>query len=227
MDGKSPRHDETIRSCIFFLRTALHWACKRNHISIIRYLLARGADISIRTDIGENAKTLSSSKEALTLLGCPEEEHEIILKSKGHSNAAIMPHYLQNPPFPYQDIQEEPASKNGPVDTQTENKISSSTAIREATHITSERDITLHECSSTGMCPLLLKVRLSGIEELDFVEVEVMSLTYRALLEACAEELEVEVSQISKIRKLPDVLVRKDRDVERMNVGQNLEVVLI
>jgi hypothetical protein len=72
---------------------------------------------------------------------------------------------------------------------------------------------------------LVLKLRIHGSEESDFIEVELSSLTYQALLEACAEELEVGVSDITKIRKLPNILVRKDRDVQRLSNGQELEVV--
>ena len=58
------------------------------------------------------------------------------------------------------------------------------------------------------------------------MEVEVPSPTYPALLKACCEELEVQTSDVVKIRKLPNVWVRKDRDVQRMKEGQELEVVL-
>ena len=51
-------------------------------------------------------------------------------------------------------------------------------------------------------------------------------VTYQALLAACCEELEVGVSDVAKIRKLPNILIRKDRDVQRMKEGQELEVVL-
>ncbi len=75
-------------------------------------------------------------------------------------------------------------------------------------------------------CPLLIKIRVSGSGESDFYEVELASPTYDTLLKACAEEIEVESSLIVKIRKLPNILVRKDRDVQRLKEGQELEVVL-
>ena len=58
------------------------------------------------------------------------------------------------------------------------------------------------------------------------MEVEVRPVTYQALLAVCCEELEVGSGDVAKIRKLPNVLVRKDRDVQRMREGQELEVVL-
>ena len=81
--------------------------------------------------------------------------------------------------------------------------------------------------SSPQSPPLLLvKVRVNGSGESDFVEVEVAPPTYSALVSACCEELELAVSEVVKIRKLPNILVRKDRDVQRMKDGQELEVVL-
>jgi len=51
-------------------------------------------------------------------------------------------------------------------------------------------------------------------------------MTYPTLLRACCEELEISVSDVVKIRKLPNVWVRKDRDVQRMREGQELEIIL-
>ena len=51
-------------------------------------------------------------------------------------------------------------------------------------------------------------------------------VTYPSLIAACCEELEVASTDMVKIRKLPNVLIRKDRDVQRMKDGQELEVVL-
>ena len=73
---------------------------------------------------------------------------------------------------------------------------------------------------------LLVKVRVFESGETDFYEVEVPGPSYDSLLRSCAEELEVDISQIMKIRKLPNVLIRRDRDVLRLHEGQELEVVL-
>jgi hypothetical protein len=80
--------------------------------------------------------------------------------------------------------------------------------------------------SATPHSPLLVKVRVCGSGESDFVEAEVAPPTYPALVSACCEELDLATSDVAKIRKLPNVLVRKDRDVQRMRDGQELEVVM-
>ena len=74
---------------------------------------------------------------------------------------------------------------------------------------------------------LLVKLRVFQSGETDFYETEISGqLTYENLLKSCAEELEVQVSQVAKIRKLPNILIRRDRDVLRLQEGQELEVVL-
>ena len=80
--------------------------------------------------------------------------------------------------------------------------------------------------SSPHSSPLVVKVRVSGSGEPDFVEAEVAPPTYSALVSACCVELDLTTSDVAKVRKLPNVLVRKDRDVQRMRDGQELELVL-
>ena len=81
--------------------------------------------------------------------------------------------------------------------------------------------------SSASFQPIVVKVRESG--ERYFVEMELNEPTYTALLSACCEELELELEPSDKVRiyKLPDVLVRKNKDVGRLKDGQKLEVEVI
>lgn len=192
----------------YFSRTALHWACKRNHTHIMQYLIANGADVNIKTFNDETIANLATSEEALQLLGCPMEKKLMVDYC---SNLPIVPHYLKHPLFPYGDFsQHEPdikLNKAEPIVT-TKQQPESSNCVTQ-------------ECNS-----LLLKLRVQGSRESDFIEIEVPSLSYQSLLKSCAEELEVEVSRIAKVRKLPDVLIRNDRDVKRMRGGQEIEVIL-
>ena len=56
---------------------------------------------------------------------------------------------------------------------------------------------------------LLVKARVANSGEEDFIEVETDGLTYTGLLKAICGELEVPVNNVVKIRKLPNVLIRK------------------
>ncbi|XP_054614519.1 ankyrin repeat domain-containing protein 40 [Dunckerocampus dactyliophorus] len=77
---------------------------------------------------------------------------------------------------------------------------------------------------------LVLKVRIQNpnTRENDFIEVELdrQELTYRSLLRVCCRELDVSAEHVEKIRKLPNTMLRKDKDVARLQDFQELEVVL-
>ncbi|KAM9394082.1 ankyrin repeat domain-containing protein 40 [Pholidichthys leucotaenia] len=77
---------------------------------------------------------------------------------------------------------------------------------------------------------LVLKVRIQNpsARENDFIEVELdrQELTYRSLLRVCCRELDISADHVEKIRKLPNTLLRKDKDVARLQDFQELEVVL-
>jgi hypothetical protein len=71
---------------------------------------------------------------------------------------------------------------------------------------------------------ILLKIKRKGEE--DFYEVELAERTYSALTAAVTQELEIDDAKekIAKIRKLPNVLIRKDVDVARLENEQEIEV---
>lgn len=75
---------------------------------------------------------------------------------------------------------------------------------------------------------LVFKARLANSDDRDFIEVELDKnmLTYEALLNLLCAELGVERRLVHKIRKLPDTVVRKDKDVRRLVDFQALELVL-
>ena len=75
--------------------------------------------------------------------------------------------------------------------------------------------------TATESKPILVKVKV--VDDSDFSEVELTDRTFAGLEKAIRDELEVK-SAISKIRKLPNVLIKKDKDVERLVDGQELEV---
>lgn len=79
---------------------------------------------------------------------------------------------------------------------------------------------------STPVSELVLKVRVAGTE--DFFEVEMNSklLTYDELLNVCCKELNINKHQINKLRKLPNTIIRRDKDIKRLQPYQELEILL-
>lgn len=74
----------------------------------------------------------------------------------------------------------------------------------------------------------MLKVRIARTNDSDFIEVELKrnALTYQTLVEKCCEELEVDAKDVVKVRKLPNTVLRKDKDVQRLEDFQELELVV-
>ncbi|KAJ7315962.1 hypothetical protein JRQ81_002124 [Phrynocephalus forsythii] len=82
----------------------------------------------------------------------------------------------------------------------------------------------------TNMQELVLKVRVQNrtLKENDFIEIELdrQELTYKELLRVSCYELGVNPEHVEKIRKLPNTVLRKDKDVSRLQDFQELELVL-
>ncbi|KAF7247376.1 Ankyrin repeat domain-containing protein 40 [Varanus komodoensis] len=82
----------------------------------------------------------------------------------------------------------------------------------------------------SSMQELVLKVRVQNrtLKENDFIEIELdrQELTYKELLRVSCCELGVNPEHVEKIRKLPNTVLRKDKDVSRLQDFQELELVL-
>ncbi|XP_053157756.1 ankyrin repeat domain-containing protein 40-like [Hemicordylus capensis] len=83
----------------------------------------------------------------------------------------------------------------------------------------------------SNMQELVLKVRVQNrtLKENDFIEIELdrQELTYKELLRVSCCELGVNPEHVEKIRKLPNTVLRKDKDVARLQDFQELELVLM
>ncbi|XP_071620362.1 ankyrin repeat domain-containing protein 40 isoform X1 [Heliangelus exortis] len=81
-----------------------------------------------------------------------------------------------------------------------------------------------------NMQELVLKVRIQNpnLRENDFIEIELdrQELTYKELLRVSCHELGVNPEHVQKIRKLPNTMLRKDKDVARLQDFQELELVV-
>ena len=75
---------------------------------------------------------------------------------------------------------------------------------------------------------LVLKVRVANSSETDFIEIELdrNERTLSNLVLTCCRELNCEPQSIIKLRKLPNTIIRKDKDVWRLTDFQELELVL-
>lgn len=75
----------------------------------------------------------------------------------------------------------------------------------------------------------MLRLRVANLDDEDFVEIDydASRLNYRDLLDTCCDELGVDKMDVEKIRKLPDIHIRRDEDIERFNKVEYLELVIV
>ncbi|XP_023374979.1 ankyrin repeat domain-containing protein 40-like [Otolemur garnettii] len=73
-----------------------------------------------------------------------------------------------------------------------------------------------------------LAVRIQNLKENDFIEIELkrQELSYQNLLKVSCCELGINPEQVEKIRKLPNTLLRKDKDIQRLQNFQEVELIL-
>ncbi|KAF6198778.1 hypothetical protein GE061_006800 [Apolygus lucorum] len=177
--------------------TPLHWAAKRGRAEIVRYLLEKGADPNILTENGETAANLATTSEVRKVLGADMNGVPT------ESALPITPNYIKNPPLNSKDD--------------------------FGSHWTNG---SLHrrqpQQSAESIDELVLKVRVANGGDPDFIEIELPrnELTYYSLLRVCCEELGLNASQVIRIRKLPNTMLRKDKDVQRLCQMQEIEVVV-
>lgn len=176
--------------------TALHWACKQGYLDVAALLLKNGADKNLRSEIGETPASVCSNQQILYLLGISGDNQRIMNESSLHNVAAM---------YNQADFLHTSANL-----TKTRNN-----AYNESRFVTTSQD------------ELVLKIRVANTADSDFVEVELprSELTYQALLYLCCKELDLNPHQIQKLRKLPNTRLRKDKDVQRLENFQEIEVV--
>lgn len=75
---------------------------------------------------------------------------------------------------------------------------------------------------------LVLKIRIANSNDPDFIEVDLPcnALTYQNLIKLCCNELEINESQIFRLRKLPNTKIRRNKDVQRLQNHQEIEVII-
>jgi len=197
--------------------TALHWAAKRNHLNIVNLLCNHGADKSISTNKGELPAQLTSEGVIKVLLSANLNKLSDTPKAKSikkEENLPITPNYIRSPPLGYK------------VDTREQAAVQEKRPRVETPRQTPQR----RQVAPAAGAPqeLILKVRVAGSEDPDYIEVEMPgdSLTLEYLVVVAAEELGVETSQVERVRKMPNTKLRRDKEVGRLPEYQEVELVL-
>lgn len=195
----------------FSSRTALHWAAKRNHSQVVGFLLNKGADRDIQahdqsipahvcTDDSLRAmlqSTISDSKKK-------QEEQQLSFQFHLDDNSSPCTNQSSLPIIP----------------NYLRNPVFPYVASSPSTSLPSTND---QQQTITLLCRIA-----NDPTEIDFVEFDFPkqpnSGSYDRLRSLICEELNL--VQIDRLRRLPCVRVRHDRDVERLKDNDMLEVIL-
>ena len=135
--------------------TALHWAAKRNHKNIVKYLIREAkADTTIKNNKGELAADLTTDQEIRTLLGAEGSPSLSVLQK----TLPIVPNYLKHPDFFYSDnnsnfeIELKPGDENPRTSTADlskashEKKLSTNNSFVDTDVVLAERSKRFHCC---------------------------------------------------------------------------------
>lgn len=186
--------------------TALHWACNRGHQTVVEQLVQNGADSSIQNAKGETCPQLTDNPQIRILLGAAAAGEGNDSASHHVTTLPIVPNYISNPPFPH---------------------VSGSNDLTPGSNDRFQRS-ELCAAPSSYVAERVFKVRVANSEEKDFIEIDVpRQMTFDQLVTLMRTELAVDAKAVvKKVRKLPDTIVRNDRDVQRLCDYQELELVL-
>ncbi|CAF2154259.1 unnamed protein product [Rotaria magnacalcarata] len=177
--------------------TALHWAAKRNHTQVVEYLLEKGANKDIQTNDKLTPAHVCNNESLRKILESNTSDNNASYESIANATLPIIPNYLRHPVFPY--ISSEPRS-NLP------NLLANDT-----------QTITL-------LCRIADDPSETDYVEFEFNKSPIIGSFERLQSNICHE---LDIDRIDKLRRLPCVRVRNDRDVERLKDNHMLEVILI
>jgi len=202
--------------------TALHWAAKRNHLNIVNLLCNHGADKSISTNKGELPAQLTSEGVIKVLLSANLNKLSSTpktVKKEDKESLPITPNYIRSPPLGYK------------VDTNNREQAAvqeKRPRVESARQTPQRKQVAQAQVSAGAAQELILKVRVAGSDDADYIEVEMQgdTLTLENLAVVAAEELGVETSQVERVRKMPNTRLRRDKEVARLTDYQEVELVM-
>jgi len=202
--------------------TALHWAAKRNHLNIVNKLLNHGADKSIKTNKGEVPASLTSEGVIKVLLSANLNNSASApaqSPAKAEEKLAITPNYIRNPVLAYK-VDTRDKEKEQPMVQEKKPRMDPGLQSPPPVHRRQVLGTLGHE--------MILKVRVAGSEDPDYIEVELPgdSLTLESLILVASAELEVKAGAVERVRRMPNTRLRRDKEVARLPDYQEIELVL-
>ena len=182
--------------------TALHWAVSKSNLPLVQYLVSKGASKDLVNNKGEKPMDVSTSRNIDSILSPGDRvERNGVRKSEFCKESiqekhGFVPNFIEYPPIVPSSRDMRPLSET-------------------------ERD------KSREIC---IRARVSEGEERDFIELDIDldACSFEDLTSVLCKELKIDIQVLTvrKVRKLPNTIVRNDRDVQRLIEGSAVELVL-
>ncbi len=212
MDGEEKIIDGFKKIFFFFCRTALHWAAKRNHSQVVNYLLENGASKEIQAHDKSTPADVCSNDSLRELLQSTTSDSKSIFLGNLKKNIfnhldTVSSSSINHPTLPII-----PNYLRNPVFPYI-----SSQPTPPPPPINDNQTITL-------LCRLADHPTETDFIEFDFPKIPNAG-SFNRLLSLISQELNID--HIDKLRRLPCIRIRNDRDVERLKDNHMIEVILI
>ena len=183
--------------------TALHWAVSKTNVPLVQYLVDKGANRYLENNNRQKPMQLSTSKEIDGILSASDD-----VEMNGARKSEFCKENIQD--------------KYGFVP----NFIKYPQTILSGGDCGSLRDTLRHK--SREVC---IRARIAEAKEKDFIEqdIDLDACTFEELKSVLCQELRIDpkVLIVRKVRKLPNTIIRNDRDVQRLVEGSEIELILV
>jgi ankyrin repeat protein len=190
--------------------TCLHWACKRNHYDVVKYLLEVGAQVDAKNFDGRTAQSYANSQISKLISPLSPNKENDHLEVDNCENK-IIPNYLSHPQFHYSNANYFKALK--PKDNDQKQEL-----IEEKT----TKNVDIKDS-------ITVRIRLNT--DKDFIEFDIdrLNTTIEQFKMICYQELDNFDKSlcIKKIRKLPNILIRNTNDIKRLKNEQEIEIEVV
>ena len=179
--------------------TALHWAVSKANVPMVQYLVNEGASGDLENSKGQKPIDLSTSQEIDSVLSPSGQAEQNRVRKSEFCKESIREKYGFVPSF-----------------------------VNYPQNVSASRDCgSMRDTVQNKSREICIRARISEAKERDFIELDIdlYACSFQELQTILCRELRIS-TEVRKVRKLPNTIIRNDRDVQRLVEGSEIELVL-
>jgi hypothetical protein len=146
-----------------------------------------------------------------------KEEIKLDKSNENSNENRFVPNFIKNPPFHY---------ANDSFYSPSDQIQSKELPVQNIESIKSIKNTNLGVFGSNEALKFTKTIKIKDIDEIDFIEIDLdtENTTIEKFKEIIRDELELNF-EILKIRKLPNILIRNNKDIKRLKDDQEIEII--